>query len=265
MKKFTKSILSTALVLFIIGVAVVLIAGISGGFKQLADKAREGISLAKIKGNDIYVEFLDGKFKLNGDFVFGNSSYSASEITQGGEENKYVVEGEINKIDVDIATGTVEIAKSDTDTVFITYSGFIGTADVSSKDGCLDFDGDIGDVVIYIPADYVFDEINIDLGTGDVNSCSISTETLEIDCGAGDINIESINAKTVDIDNAMGNVSFDVYGDLLDYSYDVEIGLGAAQIGDNTYSGVVDTKYNEDANKSVIISCGTGDVNIGFR
>lgn len=153
-------------------------------------------------------------------------------------------------------------------------------------------------ITLYLPNDFMADEVKIDTGAGDVTLENLQTDYLYISAGAGNINGYSISAsrakidgglgnvkfvnavlKNADLDNGMGNleiegvlfgdskidcgignVNLKLFGDEKDYYLDIDSGIGTIRLNGSKISA--EYKKNKGALNSIEIDGGIGDVTI---
>ncbi|MGN0382813.1 MAG: DUF4097 family beta strand repeat-containing protein [Eubacterium sp.] len=159
-------------------------------------------------------------------------------------------------------------------------------------------------VTVYMPQNIIFDNVNINVGAGVFEISDILTAELDIEAGAGEIYINNITATKsaeleigacdftaqntsltnpcieigmsnfeyqgvfyddVELSVGMGtaNIELDNYED--DYNYDIEVGLGSANVGDQKYSGAVEREINNDATNYMEIEVGMGELTINLK
>jgi len=156
-------------------------------------------------------------------------------------------------------------------------------------------------ITIYIPKDFVAENIEIDAGAGNVNMESLTTKKLEINAGAGniygknitankvkmdggvgEITLEQANLTDVDIESGVGNVNVQggmygrskidcgvgevkltLTGSTDDYDLKIEKGLGSVYINNEKYSDL--NWNNSTASNSLDINGGVGDIEINFE
>lgn len=98
---------------------------------------------------------------------------------------------------------------------------------------------------IEIPKDFIFNNVNISLSTGDVNFNASASETITVKASTGDIRVENISAGALDLSVSTGMVT--VSG--VTCEGDVTIGVSTGK-----------TYLTDIACKSVISSGSTGDI-----
>jgi len=156
-------------------------------------------------------------------------------------------------------------------------------------------------ITIYVPEDFVAENIEIDAGAGNVNMEGLTTKKLDINAGAGniygknitankvkmdggvgEITLEEVDLSDVDIESGVGNVNvqgsmsgknkidcgvgevkLDLTGSTDDYDLKVDKGLGSVYINNEKYS---DLNWNNiTATKSLDINGGVGDIEINIE
>lgn len=160
------------------------------------------------------------------------------------------------------------------------------------------FQHDNGELIIYIPSDFIFDGVSIETGAGQVNIETLSTKQLylnlgagkvdinnlivlentKIDGGAGEINIDAISMNSLDLDMGVGKLSLtskltgenkidcgigkinlSLIGSLEDYEIFLDKGIGKATINGNKMNA--DNTYGTGSNK-LDIDGGIGSIDI---
>ncbi|MGN1183300.1 MAG: DUF4097 family beta strand repeat-containing protein [Faecalibacillus sp.] len=137
-------------------------------------------------------------------------------------------------------------------------------------------------VNIYVPKDYVFDEIECDVGIGESSLNGIQAKTIKLDVGLGKMNLNSITCKKLEIDTGlgqtvgnqihcqkqlkvsagMGAVDLAVVDLTRGYDYKVDVGLGNVIIDQKEFSGITDQKSIGSSSFLIDVDCGMGKVSI---
>lgn len=105
-------------------------------------------------------------------------------------------------------------------------------------------------VKLWLPSDYVFDEVNMTLGAGNMQIDRLAANDINIEGGAGKIEAETLIANN-ELDAEIGAGDFYITEATLGET-DIDCGVGRFEIGSCTLNGNAD------------ISGGVGDVNIGI-
>ena len=175
-----------------------------------------------------------------------------------------------------------------------------GTSKVgSSNEGNLS-----GSICLYVPANYYFEKVTLDLGAGSMTAEELQTGSLEanvgagkmafekldadqatLDCGAGQITVEELNSREAEVSVGMGSVrlSGDVterltgecsMGELkltlagaqTDFNYDLSCGMGEMKVGEDSYNGMAQEKQIDNhADKNMQLECAMGSVKVEFE
>lgn len=85
-------------------------------------------------------------------------------------------------------------------------------------------------VVLEIPSDVRFSEVEINGGAGKIEIDQLYTEKLDIDMGVGDMTICTSVDKKCDIDMGVGNIEITLLGTVDDYTIDLDKGIGSAKL-----------------------------------
>lgn len=156
------------------------------------------------------------------------------------------------------------------------------------------------DLIIYVPEDMVFNNIDIDNGAGKVSIDKIDTEELDLDLGAGKTVINSINSNKTSIstgagnfiiksgnlndldfdmgvgsveitslitgnskiDTGVGSLKINLIGSLYDYRIKVDKGLGSVHIDNDKVS---DGKIIGNGINFIDINGGVGSIKVNFK
>jgi hypothetical protein len=156
-------------------------------------------------------------------------------------------------------------------------------------------------VTIYVPADFVAEEVRIATGAGAVNLEELTTEYLYISAGAGNINGRNLKADKVRVDGGVGSISLgnvdfrntnfncgvgnvylsgvlqeenqfdcgvgevelELIGDINDYNLDIEAGVGSIRINGRKIEEL--DQENRSAKHSIEVDGGVGNVRIDIE
>ena len=156
-------------------------------------------------------------------------------------------------------------------------------------------------LTLYVPADIVFDRVNITTGAGRLTVDNLSADRINLDLGAGEVSIDTLiansdidinggagkitisdgNLNNLDLDMGVGQLNltsaltgkgkFDLgigesnitlIGTKDDYNLDIEKGIGNITIDGKNNSNI---KYYGNGTNKVEISGGIGSINIKFK
>ena len=130
--------------------------------------------------------------------------------------------------------------------------------------GSLFINGDTGDVEI--PNDFMFKDVDISLGTGDVNFCASASEMIKMKMSTGDICVENISAGALELSVSSGKVT--VLGVSCEGDVTVGVSTGKAYLTDIACESVISSGSTGDISLNNVIATekfsierSTGDVN----
>ena len=143
-----------------------------------------------------------------------------------------------------------------------------------------------GILVIYLPRDYKFDQVDMEYGavTAEIDGlnakslkiesgasgCTIKNadiEELDVETGAGSLDFYGTVEKEVDIDCGAGSVTLNLEGKVEDYNYELDSSAGSIEIGEDIDLGGLSTEKSIDngSKRTIEISNGAGSVEIRFH
>lgn len=223
-----------------------------------------GVSFSKIKFGFPYI------------FPLSNRVVTVKESTgQTGEEKTF--EG-IKNLEMDVDHMSVYLKPSQNGKVCV------GTEDIDEranlqiyKEGdTLNIETDLesnrinqaGTIILYLPQDVKFYEMDISVGAGSLKSKlqSVHTENADIAVAAGAAEIQGIMAQEMYLECGVGSATLTLHGAQEDYNYSLECGMGEVKIAEGRYSGIgVEQQIDHGAAKNLDIECGMGSVEVKFE
>ena len=106
-------------------------------------------------------------------------------------------------------------------------------------------------LIIYLPSDYLFNEVSIENGAGKIEIDKLSTKKIDLDLGAGKVEIQNINVTNeTEIDGGAGEIVIE-NGTITNLDLDMGVGnltLNASLIGNNEIDagiGEINLNLNE--------------------
>lgn len=118
---------------------------------------------------------------------------------------------------------------------------------------------------IKIPKDFIFEDVDILLSTGDVDFCASASQMLKISTTTGDISVEDIYAGSVELSVTTGRVTAD--GVNCDTDVAVSVSTGDAKLSDIVCKSVISRGNTGDislnnviASEKFSINRSTGDI-----
>ena len=285
MKKFTKRAVTVGITLLIVGIAL-CISGVV-----------IGVEIAPIKQAVISrVDRFLGNVHIGGtDIVIKNPRTEPIKL----EEN-YNLLIEAGACELEIKKSPDDTFYLDGDTTYIKWE-----VDEESKEVRVAGNNDllhndyknIGKTIIYVPEGYCFDNVEVEVGAGELmvdyiegndftfdvsagemtvkdvicdkidaeisagemNFENISTNILEADCSGGQISVSGDIKEKAVLDCSMGEVILKLERENKDYNYEVDCSMGEVEInGTSLRNGNIDN----DADTDITVDCSMGEINI---
>lgn len=160
------------------------------------------------------------------------------------------------------------------------------------------------DLDIYIPQDMKFHDVTLEIGAGDVELGNLTTDDLQISIGAASLNADNltvnneldielgagevvlenailnyveteIGAGSVEltgriagdctVDVAMGSAELELYGKEEEHNYKIDCALGTVTLGNESYEGLASEKTIQNgADNTYDLSCAMGELSVEF-
>lgn len=137
-------------------------------------------------------------------------------------------------------------------------------------------------IEIKVPNDFTFNQLKLEVGAGKVSVNELYANNVILETGAGalkvgQIDAHQLNVKTgmgdtklkhvlcnqLKIDLGMGNVEATLQDKIEEYGYNVGVGLGNVNLGEEKFSGIAQDKTSYSTKERKIdIVCGMGNVDI---
>lgn len=232
--------------------------------------------------------------------IFASDSKHTNKVSEFKINNDYkVLDIEVASVNIVIKEGSKLKVETDSSEVRIKEVGNKLLV-VESEKGLFKKKSN-EEVIVYIPDDYIFDEVSMETGAGRVDIDSLNTKELElelgagkvvfdklnvsyessIDSGAGEVIINNGNVNNLDldigigkvelnlsitgnseIDAGVGEVDLNLLNSSDDYKIRVNKGIGSIKIAGDEMS---DGSYYGDGNNIINIDGGVGNINIDFE
>lgn len=290
-KKFTKIMLKIAGVVAILGVVCMVIAFAMGlTTDRFMQMLRDGRFALVIKNGQI-VKYTEEPMNEGESNSVGLVTGESDEETV--DEWQFFLSEDCKSLDVEFGAGVLDIHYDDVDDIQI-YHENIKQFKAEVKNGVLKIntghevyidDADNRQLVIVLPRDMQFDEVDLDIaaalahidgilakdvsitiGAGQANVSNITADHMEMEVGAGAAIVSSLDAKEIEAKCGMGQIDVEVTGAQADYNCDVECGMGEVVVGNHSYGGVGTQHHGDDheATKHIDVECGMGEVTVKF-
>lgn len=325
MKRFMKGCAITALIFLALGTALAIAAGTVRGRAAIA-RVVETVTGGRISVNfdgfinwgiqvrDNVSDSLPSLPELSYDIDEATSFDSGHDIW-GGDVSKFCLGEVVETLKIE-AGGCQMLTQASGDNSFYVEASDSGRLQAYLEDGTLyvratpvsrqlgSWDGWEKCVIkLYIPKDYHYNEVDIELGAGDLEfegldadrvslgvgagrivANGLKADSLELEVGVGQIDLKEMNVKELkadigmgelllegNIENsvnascAMGNVDMKLTGSQKDFNYRINGALGNISLGAESYSGFgVSKTVDNGAQKDMKIECEAGNVTIRF-
>ena len=284
MKKFTKSILLTALIVLVLGSVFFAIGAAMGGIDQLNKKGI--INIGKGTFNITSFSFKD---KSKPSEVSGTLS---SELT-ALPYNK----SDIKKLKISTGASEVAIKESADDKVYIACDSTSFNLIHKLENGTLTIENDTHNISVFnfdissakieiqLPKDIDFEDIDLDIAAGELvcmplcgndisldvaagnaEMDSLKCKKLEANVGAGNLTISLLDASDVELDVGMGNADIELVGTEKDYNFDIDASMGNIEIGGNSSPVLASSKVIDNhADRNIELECGMGNITVTFK
>ncbi|MCP1102624.1 DUF4097 and DUF4098 domain-containing protein YvlB [Aequitasia blattaphilus] len=138
---------------------------------------------------------------------------------------------------------------------------------------------------ITIPQKLQLDEVDLELGAGQLQVNNLSAKEIHLEVGAGEGKLEDFQGdyvtikngagrveatgdatRNLDVETGVGEVVVGVKGDSTDYNYSVSSGIGEVRIGETSYGGIgSDGNVSNNSDRDIKVECGVGKVAISFN
>lgn len=318
MKKFMKGCIITALILLVLGFALAIVAGTAEGASKV-NEVVESVTNGKVHLNfgDGWGVFIGENLWSESEALFNiddNTIFDDSHEVFTGNVDKYAVGSNVAKLDIAVGGCTFEFQQSDDKEFYVeaTNAGkfqcFLQNDTLyvkSSQTVVEDWDQfDDGEIILYIPANYSFEQVNVELGAGLMEIPDIATAEMNLEVGAGQITVDYLQTEKCDIEVgmgeiivkdmqvtklsgeagmghlqmagtvlgdvdaecSMGSIELDLTGSEEDFDYTLEAAMGNVSIGGEEYSGLTQEKsIQNNAGKQMNIECAMGNIEVDFE
>lgn len=247
MKKFTKIALIIASIMAGLGVSC-LVASFAMGLTS-----------------EMFVNMVnDGKFS----FKFVNSSIIRTEESKSSAE----IDEKCENLDIEYGAGVLKIYYDDVEQIQIKQKN-VTRFESHVEDETLYIEGGKGansnsdaTLEVILPKNMMFEEVDFELGASKADIVGLKADTMNVEVGAGEADISNLDVKNLNAETGVGKLSVELIGKESDYSYSLECGIGAIEIGNTSYGGIGTEKNitNPGANRFLDVECGIGEVEIEF-
>lgn len=319
MKKFMKVCAITALILLVIGFVMAIAGGILGGtagINEVVDSVTDGKLQINLGNGNGFGITIDGEDWVNEQFhyeITDNMIFESEYSMMHGDVEKHAVGSNVNKLNIEAGGCAFYFEESEDSQFYVEAEGtgkfqcFIKndslhvktTRKVNSWD-----DYDECKIKLYIPADYNFEKVTVQLGAGYLEMDDITAAEMDLEVGAGkitadelqaekcdvevgmgeilisDMQVSKMNAEVgmghlmldgtilgnVDAECAMGAIEMELAGIEEQFNYSIEAAMGNITVDGTDYSGVgQDRTIKNGADKTMNLECAMGNIEVDFK
>lgn len=187
---------------------------------------------------------------------------------------------EVDSLEIENAVGDLKIEAADIDDIQVTGVNLSTASKVELSGDTLRIENTAVKVVLFgikmgekvtnvnpgvtvrVPRGFAFDEVQVESGVGTVKMDGITAKELYLASGTGTIDATDITCGDIDIDAGVGEVNIYLNAQMTDYDMDLTPGIGAIYVDDIQQSEISHT--NEDADYSLNVDSGIGEVRLYF-
>lgn len=320
MKKFMKGCAIAALIMTVLGLGLALAAGTVRGSAAITEVV-ERVTGKRIHINlgwgsfpfgifvdDDWFEDADWNYELDDSGIYDNGH----EVLKGDQATIYPdTDAVIKELDIELGGCSFETHISDTGEFYVKTRGMDkiqvyeekGTLHIKSLNTHVKLTSNSGKVILYVPEDYYYDEVEIELGAGEMTFDDLNAKEISMKVGAGVIRCKGISAQelkasvgmgqielskmdvdkldaevgmgefvgsgvvnnSAKLDCSMGNVELTLDGSSQDYNYKLEAAAGNVDIGRDRFSGLAtERRINNNAERTLEIECSMGNISVQF-
>ncbi len=266
MGKFMKNCAITALVMLVLGIVLVVAAGMVKGTGAMSE-AVERISGGRVHlGLDSMETFgfwigdrvqdgMDGLGDL--EFELGDVSIFDNDYrVMNGDVSRYALGTDIRSLEIEVGGCTLTVKESEDDTFYVEaenvtkFQGYVegDTLHIKAvnKHGVTVNDIDRRSITLYVPADYRYDSVEVSLGAGVMHCADLYAEKVELEIGAGQFLAEGVEARELAMEVGAGEIVLE--------NINVQEMQGEAGMGNLELSGSIGRKAD--------LECGMGNITL---
>lgn len=291
MKTFTKVCLILAGTLAGVGVIFCIIGGAMGAsFGKMGNVSRTDWGIGWLDIASDWFSWDEDDFEEFEDYLSEDLPVTSIENSDGAATYAYGADEikNISNLDIDIKAGSLKVLESEDEQIRLIVDANGGSvkqgingSTLTVKDTTKGLFGGWGlfgwrnkgvKVVLYLPADMTFEQIEIDVSAGEVNTIGseLTAKDADLSVDAGSLKVGVLNvSRKLEANTGAGEVKI---GDLTAEEAELDCGVGEMDI-QGTISGNIKadcgvgeldiTLYGEEESFNYILDCGLGDVRIG--
>lgn len=258
MKKSTKILFIGGILLCAAGLIIMILVGAICGSVKISQMLKNG---------DFAVQIGNGFWGINSDLFSGGDDEEemlqrhGSDMKTGNVNRELLgTNAEIKNLSIQYGTLGLKVKESEDENFYITVDIVSETGYGVEKDGTLYIEQfgnvklqtlvtDAGEIVLYIPKDFVFEDVKMELGVGEIYIQNIHANSIEVGGKAGEIKIEKLTAGDARFDMGAGEVEIK--------NGEVDCLNMEVSMGDGQYKGSI--------NKTCNASCSAGEMSLKIK
>lgn len=316
MKRFMKVCAVAALIMIVLG-AVLGIVGSSAVGRDAISSVVDKVTGGRIKvfggsGWGLLPEIQIGGADMAGFNIGDSSMFSRDYEVLAGDVEKYCPGSGIRNLKVEVGGCHFETKKSEDGSVYLEaektrkFQGYVegDTLYVMATAGAgISWLKDAR-VVLYLPEEYEFGEVEVDMGAGEMKFDRLEAEEASLEVGAGRIVLNEVYARNLEIsvgagqielkemtvghldaevgmgeflakgvisgsveaECSMGNIEMEIEGRKEDFNYHLEGSMGNIDLDRESFGGFAEERdIDNHAEKTMQVECSMGNISIRFR
>lgn len=291
-----KKLINSIALLLVLAMLVVVVLAVAAGTEKGAVKISEML-YSVTSGKVALTPEEIGKWgiRLEGGFysLEEDDSFDASHEVYSGDFQRVEIPYGAERMSVEVGGCALHFVPSG-DGTFYAEGNNVGKFQAFVKDSVLyvKMSGAMMDpedypdnkAVFYIPEDYLFGQVDADVGVGVLKMQGVQANQMNLEVGAGQIEVWETQAatcaldvgmgqllfagdisETINAECSMGNLELTLTGKETDYNYAVKGAMGSVTIGEEEYGGKTqDEMIQNGAEKNCNIQCAVGNVKVSF-
>ena len=316
MKKFLKVCTILAVILLLFGAALAVMASTVGGRERISE------AVERVTGGRLHLDLgnrgipfgiywkEDWKYELDASNIY-DEDYPLME----GDTTVAIPDKDVKKLQIEIGGYSFRTAPSADGAFSLTAEdvkrfqcyvseGVLFLKAVNSDVPGLTFGKSEGGLTLYIPEGQYFEqvdielgagqiqadhlkagEVNLEVGAGQITAGELAADRLEISVGAGQAKLPEMNVgafraeigmgelvgsgslrEDADLVCSMGNLKLTLAGSRQDFNYELNVSAGNLDLGEQDFDGMaVKQTIRNDAPRDMRIDCSMGNVTIRFQ
>ncbi len=291
MKKFMKNCAIFALVLIVLGMGMAFTAGAIKGPGALIDAADfidSGIGGDIVNG----LKGLDSGVRFN---IDDNIAFDIGYPTHTGNIEQTFSADEVDSLKVEAGACFLTMKESEDGDFHVNvenaggYQGYVKSGNLCIRGiskTTVGIEAQSCVIQLFVPSNFLFEEMELFLGAGQISAnADLSADNMQIELGAGEIILDSLTAneleaevgmgsleitgdiiETADVECAMGNILLSLVGEETDFNYRLDVAAGDVSIGDRSFGGMAEERdIDNNASKDIGVECAMGSICIDFK